>query len=195
MKVSAEKKAQNRKAILTTAGRLLRAKGPDGIGVAEVMDGAGLTHGAFYGYFPSREALTAEAVSEAMEQTVKYAESAIAMGGFDSFVRAYLSPEHLAEVEDGCPIAATVSEMARQPQVVRAAFASGMKAYLDGASAGQDRNAAISRLAGMIGALAVARAVAAEDRGLAEEILSAVCLNQTGMQAQVAGIGEHSPTV
>ena len=174
MKVSAEQKAQNRKTILATAGRLLRTKGPDGIGVAEVMDGAGLTHGGFYGYFPSKEGLAAETVAKALEEAAAYAEGAIESQGFDPFVCGYLSTQHLDGVEAGCPIASTVSEISRQPQPVRAAFAAGMKTFLESASAGQDRKTAIARLAGMIGALALARAVAAEDRTLAEEILEAV---------------------
>lgn len=176
MKVSAEQKAKNREAILATAARLLRTKGPEGIGVAEVMDGAGLTHGGFYGYFASREHLAAEAVAEAMAQTAAYADGAIGAAGFGPFVSGYLSTGHLDEVEAGCPIAATVSEIPRQPPTVRAAFAAGMKTYLESASTGQDRQTAMARLAGMIGALAIARAVAAEDRALAEEILEAVRL-------------------
>lgn len=174
MKVSAEQKAKNRNAILATAARLLRTKGPDGIGVAEVMDGAGLTHGGFYGYFPSREHLAAEAVGEAMAQTAAYAERAIRSEGFIPFLCAYLSERHLDEVEAGCPIAATVSEIARQPQPVRAAFADGMKNYLEVIAAGQDRNIAIARVAAKIGALALARALVTEDQALAEEILEAV---------------------
>lgn len=174
MKVSAEQKAKNRKAILATAARLLRTKGPDGIGVAEVMDGAGLTHGGFYGYFPSKEHLAAEAVGEAMAQTAAYAERAIGTEGFDPFVIEYLSVGHLGEIEAGCPIAATVSEMSRQPEPVRAAFAAGMRTYLQTASSGQDRKTAIARLTAMIGAMALARAVASEDQALAEEILDAV---------------------
>lgn len=173
MKVSAEQKARNRKAILTRAGQILRAKGPEGIGVSEVMDGAGLTHGGFYGYFPSKEHLAAEAVTEAMAQAAAYAEGTICAHGFGQFVCGYLSADHLYEVEGGCPIAAVVSEMGRQPPAVRAAFAAGMKAYLAAASTGQDRMTAIARLAGMIGALALARAVAADDKALAEEILQA----------------------
>lgn len=174
MKVSAEQKAKNRTAILTTAARLLRTKGPDGIGVAEVMDGAGLTHGGFYGYFESKEQLAGVAVAKAMEEAAAYADCLVAQGGFDALLNGYLSVGHLDHVAGGCPIASTVSEIARQPQPVRAAFAAGMKTYLQAASTGQDRTKAIARLAGMIGALALARALAAEDRALAEEIMAAV---------------------
>lgn len=93
--------------------------------------------------------------------------------GFAPFVSGYLSTRHLDEVEAGCPIAATLSDVPRQPQAVRRAFAEGVKAYLEAASTGQNRQTAIARLAGMIGALALARAVAPEDRALAEEILQA----------------------
>lgn len=174
MKVSAEQKALNRKAILETAGRLLRIKGPEGLGVAEVMDGAGLTHGGFYGYFPSKEQLAAETVAQALAEATSYAGSAVDDAGFEAFLCGYLSTPHLDDVEAGCPIAATLSDIPRQPQAVRAAFAAGMENYLKATTKGHDRQTALARLTAMIGALALARALQGEDRPLAEEILAAV---------------------
>ena len=173
MKVSAEQKARNRKAILATAARLLRTRGPDGLGVAEVMEGAGLTHGGFYGHFSSKEHLAVETVAKAMQEAAAYASDALANGGLKALSRSYLDRKHLKEVANGCPIAATLSEIARQPQTVREAFAAGLRTYLDAASRGEDRKSALAYLAGMIGALALARAVSGEDKALAEEIMAA----------------------
>jgi TetR/AcrR family transcriptional repressor of nem operon len=173
MKVSAEKKAQNRAAILAVAGRLLREKGPDGLGVAEVMAGAGMTHGGFYGHFASREDLAAEALAQALRQTTEFMAQAIAEGGFEAFAKGYLSEGHLDAVAEGCPIAATASDIARQSEALQAAFAAGLRTYLDVGAAGQERAAALARLSGMIGALTLARAVASVDRPLARELLAA----------------------
>jgi TetR/AcrR family transcriptional repressor of nem operon len=142
------------------------------------MAGAGLTHGGFYGHFASREDLAAEAMAEAMRQTVEYMANAMAEGGFDGFMQGYLSAGHLDAVAEGCPIAATASDIPRQPAALRAAFAAGLRDYLDLGSAGQDRAAALARLSGMIGALILARAVAGDDRALALEILAAPAVDR-----------------
>lgn len=174
MKVSAEKKAENREAILAVAGRLLREKGPSGVGVAEVMAGAGMTHGGFYGHFASREVLAAEALARAMGQTKTYLAEAVAAGGLEDFAARYLDHAHIDEIAGGCPIAATASDIPRQPPPVRAAFTEGLRAYLDaGVPDGAERSAALARLSALIGALILARAVAEDDRALAEELLAA----------------------
>jgi TetR/AcrR family transcriptional repressor of nem operon len=174
VKVSAEKKAENRAAILAVAGRLLREKGPSGLGVAEVMAGAGMTHGGFYGHFRSREDLVAEALARAMADATAYLATGLEAGGMDGFAAQYLHTGHLDAVGEGCPIAATATEIPRQPAPVRAAFARGLRAYLDTSNAeGTDRSAALARMSALIGALILARAVADEDRALAEELLEA----------------------
>lgn len=174
MKVSAEKKAQNREAILAVAGRLLREKGPSGIGVAEVMAGAGMTHGGFYGHFASREGLAAEALTLALAQTTDDLSASIAEGGLDGLAARYLDSAHLDDVGGGCPIAATATDIPRQPAPIRAAFAIGLRDYLDAViPSDADRTHAIARMSSMIGALILARAVVGEDRALAEELLQA----------------------
>lgn len=173
MKVSAEQKAKNREAILDTAARLIREKGPSGIGVAEVMVGAGLTHGGFYNHFTSREDLTAQALDQAINQTNDLFAGTVETKGIDAFLKAYLSEAHLDNIAQGCPFAATASEMARQPQSVRKAFASGLRDYIACGGDAKTRTETISRLSAAIGALALARAVVDEDRPLALELLSA----------------------
>jgi len=172
MKVSATKKAEHRAAILAVAGRLLREKGPSGVGIAEVMAGAGMTHGGFYGHFPSREELNAVAIAHALQQATGYLAKAVSDGGLAGFARQYLRKAHLEEVARGCPIAAIATEVPRQSGPIRDAFAKGLRDYLAaGIPEGADRAAALARHCGLIGALILARAVADKDRALAEELL------------------------
>jgi len=173
MKVSAEQKAKNREAILDTAARVIREKGPSGLGVADVMAGAGLTHGGFYNHFTSREDLTAQALDRAIQQSNDLLARAVEAKGIDAFLDAYLSQAHLENIAQGCPFAATASEMARQPESVRKAFASGLREYIACGGAAKSRAETISRLSAAIGALALARAVIDQDRPLALELLSA----------------------
>lgn len=174
MKVSAEKKAQNREAILAVAGRLLREKGPSGLGVAEVMAGAGMTHGGFYGHFASREGLAAETLTRALAQTTDYLSTAVTERGLEGLAAQYLDAAHLDDVAHGCPIAATATDIPRQPAPIRAAFATGLRDYFDALiPPDADRAAALARMSALIGALILARAVATEDRALAEELLQA----------------------
>ncbi|MBC8792006.1 MAG: TetR family transcriptional regulator [Tagaea sp. CACIAM 22H2] len=175
MKVSAAKKAQNREAILRVAERLLREKGPSGVGVAEVMAGAGMTHGGFYGHFTSREELNAVAITQALQRAACYLAKVVSDGGLEGFTRQYLDKVHLKDVSRGCPIAATATEIPRQPAPIRAAFAKGLRDYLEaGIPEGTDRADALSRHCSLIGALILARAVADHDRTLAGELLLAV---------------------
>ena len=106
--------------IVAVAARALRRNGYAGVGVADVMKQAGLTHGGFYAHFPSREALLAEAVAHAGRDSATHMDRRIAqrMARGQSALRAlvdfYLSDAHLRAVEDGCVVAALGSEMHRQ---------------------------------------------------------------------------------
>ena len=91
MKVSREQMKANRQRILTEAGRLFRAKGFDAVGVAEVMQAAGLTHGGFYGHFSSKDDLIAQTVAHVFEHSDS-AKSETA--DLSAFMDAYLSPQH-----------------------------------------------------------------------------------------------------
>jgi len=113
--------------ILEVAARAIRRSGYDGVGVAEVMKEAGLTHGGFYAHFGSREALLAEAVARAgrdstavMMQRIA-ARQAKGASALRALIEAYLSEAHLQSLDEGCPVAALGSEMARQPTLVREA--------------------------------------------------------------------------
>ena len=156
--------------IVSAAARAIRRSGFDGTGVADIMKEAGLTHGAFYAHFPSREAMLAEAASRAC------AESASAVAGvvasvppgqaMSSMLRAYLSQEHLAQIELGCPLAALGSETPRQASEVRRVTTRHIKEMVDlfarqspdwGQPGAHER--ALVTVATMVGALLLARAV------------------------------------
>lgn len=180
MRVSKEKAEINRTSLLQAAGRLFREKGFDGVGVAEVAKEAGLTHGALYAHFPSKDALAAEAFTDGIDQRL-----ALMRGRkwtFEKFLEAMFSTEHRDNLENGCPMTASASEIARQGTAVAASFT---RAFEETAAvlersieseipAAQKRHIAISALAAQIGAIAVARAVAKIDAPLSKEVLRAV---------------------
>lgn len=122
-------KEQTHERIVDVAARAIRRYGYSGVGVADVMKEAGLTHGGFYAHFDSRDALLVEALERASldsyEAVARAAEQRAGKGVsvFRSFVEIYLGDEHLASLEIGCPVAALGCEMPRQSQSVRAASA------------------------------------------------------------------------
>lgn len=115
--------------IVETAARAIRRAGFDGIGVADIMKEAGLTHGGFYAHFASRDALLCEAIERAGKDSAariaKNASIRAAQGAsaFRALVENYLSDRHLASPENGCPVAALASEMPRQSRAVGQAAA------------------------------------------------------------------------
>lgn len=174
VKVSREKREQNRAAVIDAGSRLFRERGPEGVSVAEVMKAAGLTHGGFYGHFASKEALLAQALGAALAAAAERLRSTCAEKGLDAYASAYLSDEHLLDRGGGCALAALGGDVARQPDEVRAAFADGLRQLVEAAaSAGGDRSAAINTLAHLVGAVVLARAVSGVDDVAAEEILAA----------------------
>src|SRR4051812_7350913 len=122
--------------IVETAARALRGSGFHGVGVADVMRQAGLTHGGFYAHFPSRDDLLAEALDRAGQDSRSRLQRAIAAGEakglsrLRSLVESYLSERHLKAPESGCPVAALASEMPRQADAVREAGAGRVRALL-----------------------------------------------------------------
>jgi AcrR family transcriptional regulator len=115
--------------IVATAARAIRRGGFHGVGVADIMKEAGLTHGGFYAHFSSRNALLAEALERAGQDSaarvaqgtaVRQARGASALR---ALVEGYLSDRHLGDIEAGCPVAALASEMPRQSAEVREASA------------------------------------------------------------------------
>jgi TetR/AcrR family transcriptional repressor of nem operon len=152
------------------AARAIRRSGYGGTGVADIMKEAGLTHGAFYAHFPSREAMLAEAAdragAESVEASAKIAAVAPRRQALPVLVRAYLSKAHIENAEVGCPVAALASEMPRQAPEVRRAATRRIKEMIDlvsrqspdwGQRGAHER--ALVTVATMVGALMLARAV------------------------------------
>ena len=112
------RKEETHERIVEVAARAIRRTGYSGTGVADIMKEAGLTHGGFYAHFDSRDALLAEAGDRAGAESValaaRVAAAAPAGLALKAMMQAYLSPEHIAAIETGCPVSALGSEMPRQ---------------------------------------------------------------------------------
>jgi TetR/AcrR family transcriptional repressor of nem operon len=181
MRVSRERVAENRDRIIDVAGRLFRERGFDGIGVAGLMKAAGLTHGGFYGHFESKEDLELQACARALARTSEQ-WNAVAVNAaeapLDALLDNYLSGRHRDGIGNGCVYAALAADVARQENpALRHSFTEGLRSLIDvlaravpGRTKASRRERALARLAGMVGALILARAV--DDAELSDEILA-----------------------
>ncbi len=184
MKVSREQVAQNRDALVQAAGRLFRERGIDGVGVAEICKQAGLTHGALYAQFPSKEALAAEALADGVARSNAWmtARRGAREPTLTDHLDAYLSSQHRNELEKGCAMAASASEIARQPDNVSVAFTDGFSQLVDvierslakTGSAPDRRQRALAITSAMIGGLAASRATSKASPALSDDILVAM---------------------
>jgi TetR/AcrR family transcriptional regulator, transcriptional repressor for nem operon len=184
VKVTREKAAEHRAAIVTAAGRLFRERGFEGVGVAEIMRAAGLTHGGFYGHFASKDALAAEACGQTLAESLKLLETRFSEfeGDFGRYFATYLSERHRDDRERGCPMAAHASEVVRQSGAVQAEFSAGLDRFIEalaghlpaGHEPGERRHRAVAIVAALVGGLALARATAASAPELSAEILASV---------------------
>ena len=182
MRVSREKAAENRQRIIDAAGALFRAKGFAGIGVADIMRAADLTHGGFYGHFASKDDLAAQASRRALARSAAKWERIAAGSPKDAYAALlanYLTPTHRDDPARGCAFASLASDAARGGKAVRGAFADGLRPFLDilaeaipGRSKAARRRKAVATMAALVGAIALARAVG--DLSLSDEILDAV---------------------
>jgi TetR/AcrR family transcriptional repressor of nem operon len=156
--------------IVSVAARAIRRSGYDGTGVADIMKEAGLTHGAFYAHFASREAMLAEAATRACTDAAAFTAGVVAGAppeqALELMLRGYLSREHVEQPEMGCPLAALGSETPRQGPEVRRATTRHIKETIDfvarqspdwGQPGAHER--ALVTLATMVGTLLLARAV------------------------------------
>jgi len=162
--------------ILEVAARAIRKHGYAGVGVADVMREAGLTHGGFYAHFPSRDALLVAALeragrdSAAVVARATEARRAKRVSAFRALVETYLGDSHLASLESGCPVAALGSDMPRQSEALREASAKRVESLITTvrtALPDRSRAAAVTVTATLVGALQIARALGdnAEGRG------------------------------
>lgn len=173
----AEHKAQTRRRIIETAGRRLKRDGIDGSGVAALMADAGLTNGAFYAHFQSKDDLVAHVVAEQLDtQRAVLAALPESRSALEQFVREYLSPEHRDNPGSGCPNAALLDEIGRCDATVRDAYTRGMQSIIDVIAtrlAPTDPSAARATALGLfttlVATLQIARAVS--DREMSDQLL------------------------
>jgi TetR/AcrR family transcriptional repressor of nem operon len=172
MRVSKEKMAENRALLVGAASRLFRERGFDAVTVADVMSAAGMTHGAFYGHFASKEDLIARAMEAALA-TPPIVPNAATLA---DVAAGYLSAEHRAATADGCVYAAVAGEAVRSTNDTRHAMTEGLKRQLaqleplsPGTTPEDRRRAAIASWSAMVGALMLSRVV--DDPALSDELL------------------------
>jgi len=181
MRVSRVQAAENRQTVINVASRLFRERGFDGIGLKDLMEGAGLTQGAFYKQFASKDDLAAQASARALESSSHRWSAAAAANPKDplgAVLAFYLSPEHREERMDGCPVVALGSDAARQGVDVKASFEAGIKAYLEvlgrmvaEMNGNASKEKAMAILSTMVGAVTLSRVV--NDPDLAQAFLDA----------------------
>jgi TetR/AcrR family transcriptional repressor of nem operon len=184
MRVSRQKAAENRERIIEAAGALLRANGISGIGVADIMKAANLTHGGFYGHFESKDDLVAQACRKVTAHAAENWEKTAAKSpgnAYAALLAHYLQPRHRDEPGQGCCFAALGADAARSSAVVQDAFADGLEPLIDlltqsapGKTKAERRRKGVAAMAGLVGALLLARAIGTKgNKDLSNEILDA----------------------
>jgi TetR/AcrR family transcriptional repressor of nem operon len=182
MRITKERVAENRERVVAEAARLFRERGFDGVGVAELMAAAGLTHGGFYNHFDSKDEVEAAACASVFEKSVARVaaiaaepDAAVREARFADYCERYVSPAARDAAAASCPMVAFAGDVSRQSEAVRAAYARGLADYLDAFAKACDaeRAEAIRAFAALVGALTLARSVAAANPELSDEILVA----------------------
>ncbi len=170
MKVSREQVAKSRHSILESASRLFRERGFDAVKVSDVMRAAGLTHGAFYGYFKSKEDLIAQALRHVLSKVNPRANSLMA------YAKEYLVSSHRDDMAGGCATAGLAAETIRQAAEARYAMTEGQRRVLKQLADGlpnttpaKARRTAIGTWAAMVGAMTLARVI--DDPQLSDEVM------------------------
>jgi TetR/AcrR family transcriptional repressor of nem operon len=177
----ASNKEQSRQRILDVAGRLFRERGYNGVGIDAVMAEAGLTAGAFYFHFPSKEALFSEAISHALEARRSSLKETRAdqpgAEGLKALIKGYLSRSHRDDVAGGCAFPSLAPDMSRASPAARVTFEeqiSRFVAAVEEEMAGSNeerREQSIGIVAQLIGGIMLARAV--PDKEFSDRILRA----------------------
>src|SRR3954447_17009658 len=198
MRVSRVQAEENRQTVINVASRLFREHGIDGIGLKDLMAGAGLTQGAFYKQLASKDDLAAQASRCALESASHRWSAAAAANPQDplgAVIAFYLSMGHCAERMDGCPIVALGSDAARQGSDVKASFEAGIREHLElldrwvGEADGEEPSGkAMAILSTMVGAVVLSRAV--NDKRLSKQFLHAAAESVMGLSAGAAQKGQ-----
>jgi TetR/AcrR family transcriptional repressor of nem operon len=194
MRVTREQVTANRERIVVSAGRQFRKQGFDDVTIADVMKAAGLTHGGFYGYFDSKQALEAAVCERGLAESVAAVDVVAEDGQGDDpspaaagsalrrFIQDYVSTRHRDTPEDGCTVGALACDAGRSDPGLQQLFATGITGMadsltrlrqLDEPETDQDATPDFATLSTMVGALTLARAVADADPALSERILQA----------------------
>jgi TetR/AcrR family transcriptional repressor of nem operon len=184
MRRTKQAKSETHERIVAAAARRFRAGGIAGVGVADVMGEAGLTHGGFYAHFASKDALVAEAcgtgLAQSRERLIRKIQREPAERRLAAFIDLYLSAEHRDHPEAGCVMPTLSGEVARSSSEVRAAFTQAYQDYRDalasllpdagdGVPGDEVSDEAVVLLAGLAGTMLLARAV--DDPALSERML------------------------
>lgn len=178
VRYAAEHKQATRRRILDAAGLRFRQDGLDGSGIAALMQDAGLTNGAFYAHFASKDDLIAHVLADQLrEQTITYGGIDGGRDGLEQVIRDYLSPEHRDDRREGCPSAALLDEVARTSPEARSAYTEGVVALADAVAAHLDpespqrlRVKMLSVVSTLVGTLQLARAL--DDAALSDQLLA-----------------------
>jgi TetR/AcrR family transcriptional repressor of nem operon len=178
MRVSRAQAEENRETVINVASRLFREYGFDGIGLKDLMKGAGLTQGGFYKQFASKDDLAVQASRRAMESATRRWSTVAATSPdpLEAVIGLYLSAGHVEEKADGCPLVALGSDAARQSEEVRRPFEDGIRSHLqvldelmeDSKSTGPTSKA-MAMLSLMVGAVMLSRIL--KDENLSQDFI------------------------
>ena len=168
-------KERTRARVLAEAAAAIRSKGVERVGVAEVMAGAGLTHGGFYAHFQSKDDLVAQAITHMFDAScaafLRHTEGRNPADALANYIDAYLAPSHRDDRARGCPLAALSGDLPNMPELARARFTDGTERLVAGFAklvkrlgAKNAEALAWSAIAEMAGALALSRTVPDLDR-------------------------------
>lgn len=184
---SPEHKEATRRRMIETAGRRFKSDGIDGSGIATLVADAGLTNGAFYGHFSSKDDLVASVVTQQLEDQVAVVNSLPAgLASVEQYLRYYLSPAHRDDLAGGCPSAALLDEIGRCDPAVREAYTEGATAmiraiarHLDDGDPERTERRAMGLFSLLVGSLQAARAVT--DPDLSDRMLTAAYANAVAL--------------
>lgn len=196
---SPEHKEATRRRMIDTAGRRFKSDGIDGSGIATLVADAGLTNGAFYGHFASKDDLVATVVAQQLADQVAVVNSLPAgLDSVEAYLREYLSPSHRDDLASGCPSAALLDEIGRCDVTIREAYTVGASSmveaiarHLDDGDPQRTRDRAIGLFSLLVGSLQAARAVT--DPLLSEQILEAAYTNAMTIAGPSPGAASPLP--
>jgi TetR/AcrR family transcriptional regulator, transcriptional repressor for nem operon len=184
MRYDADQKERTHRQILAEAANAIRIKGPDRVGVAEVMSKLGLTHGGFYAHFTSKDDLIAQAITSMFDQGfsnfLRKTEGLEPRTAVEAYVDWYLSKAHRDAPSRGCPLASVSGDLPRLPEAARIRYTEGVERLAAGFAKllkklgiKNAESLAFSALAEMAGTLALTRAIMDPERS--DQILRSSC--------------------